>query len=51
MAAAPGGRDADRVRQLADDPAGRWSVVVVGRLEETGGASPSTPPGSWTPGC
>ncbi|WP_370115434.1 ricin-type beta-trefoil lectin domain protein [Streptacidiphilus sp. MAP12-33] len=29
----PGGRDRERVYTLANDPDGRWSVVVVGRVE------------------
>ncbi|WP_370146092.1 ricin-type beta-trefoil lectin domain protein [Streptacidiphilus sp. EB129] len=34
LAGAPGGRDRERVTRLADDPEGRWSVVVVGRVED-----------------
>jgi Ricin-type beta-trefoil lectin domain len=34
LAGAPGGRDRERVQQLADDAEGRWSVVVVGRTEQ-----------------
>lgn len=33
LAGLPGGRDRERVYRLADDPEGRWSVVVVGRVE------------------
>jgi hypothetical protein len=32
LAGLPGGRDGERVRRLANDPEGRWSVVVVGRV-------------------
>lgn len=32
LASMPGGRDRERVHALAEDPAGRWSVVVVGRV-------------------
>jgi hypothetical protein len=34
LAAPPGGRDRERVRQLVGDPEQRWSVVVVGRAEQ-----------------
>lgn len=33
LAGMPGGRDGERVRALAEDPEGRWSVVVVGRTD------------------
>ncbi|WP_370097648.1 RICIN domain-containing protein [Streptacidiphilus sp. MAP12-20] len=33
LASLPGGRDRERVYTLANDPEGRWSVVVVGRVE------------------
>ncbi|WP_369392455.1 ricin-type beta-trefoil lectin domain protein [Streptomyces sp. CG1] len=33
LAGMPGGRDRERVYTLANDPEGRWSVVVVGRVE------------------
>ena len=33
LAGMPGGRDRERVHALAEDPAGRWSVVVVGRVD------------------
>lgn len=33
LAGLPGGRDRERVHALAEDPAGLWSVVVVGRAD------------------
>ncbi|WP_280716439.1 RICIN domain-containing protein [Kitasatospora sp. MAP5-34] len=30
----PGGRDREFIHRLADDPQGRWSVVVVGRVDQ-----------------
>lgn len=33
LARMPGGRDGEHICRLADDPEGRWSVVVVGRVE------------------
>jgi hypothetical protein len=33
LAGMPGGRDRERVHALAEDPAGQWSVVVVGRVD------------------
>ncbi|MDH6136882.1 hypothetical protein P3T37_006313 [Kitasatospora sp. MAA4] len=33
LATLPGGRDGDRIHRLANDPEGRWSVVVVGRVD------------------
>lgn len=33
LAGMPGGRDRESVRALAEDPMGRWSVVVVGRAD------------------
>ncbi|MCX4751309.1 RICIN domain-containing protein [Kitasatospora sp. NBC_01287] len=33
LAGMPGGRDRERIHRLADDPRGRWSVVVVGRVD------------------
>jgi hypothetical protein len=33
LARMPGGQDGERVRNLADDPDARWSVVVVGRVK------------------
>lgn len=33
LAGMPGGRDRERVHALAEEPAGRWSVVVVGRVD------------------
>jgi hypothetical protein len=34
LASPPGGRDRERVQRLADDPERRWTVVVVGRVEQ-----------------
>lgn len=33
LAGMPGGREWERVHALAEDPAGRWSVVIVGRVD------------------
>ena len=33
LAGLPSGRDRERVYRLADEPGGRWSVIVVGRVE------------------
>ena len=33
LASMPGGRERERVHALAEDPAARWSVVVVGRVD------------------
>ena len=33
LASLPGGRERERAYALADDPEGRWSVVVIGRVE------------------
>ncbi|MET9218457.1 RICIN domain-containing protein [Streptomyces sp. NPDC003300] len=34
LGGSPGGRDRERFQRLADDPDGRWTVVVVGRTDQ-----------------